>query len=264
MNAVRRSAVAGSFYPDDPLELAQMIDGFLQAVPPSSEAAPPVALVVPHAGYVYSGPVAAAAYARLVPWRAWIRRVMVVGPAHRLPVRGLALSSASGFATPLGVVPVDTDAVAALLSRPSVYIDDLAHGPEHCIEVHLPFLQRALGSDWSLVPALAADIAAESLADVLSLVWGAPDTLVIVSTDLSHYHPIDVARTLDQRTAAAIVTRSWEEIGREHACGAVPLRAALELARRGRHHVEALDVRTSGDTAGTPDRVVGYGSFVVR
>ena len=262
MGAVRHAAVAGAFYPAGPDELATMIDGLLAAVPPVDQAGPPTAIVVPHAGLVYSGPTAAVAYARLVPWREWIRRVVVVGPAHRAPVHGLALSSASGFATPLGVVPTDPDLTAELMARPAVYVDDMAHGPEHCIEVQLPFLQRVLGPGWSVVPALAADVSTELLADVLEPLWGARDTLVVVSTDLSHYHPIDVARGLDRRTAASIVTRSWEDIGREHACGSVPLRAALELARRHHHQVEALDVRTSGDTAGTVDRVVDRKSVV--
>ena len=167
--------------------------------------------------------------------------MVVVGPAHRAPVHGLALSSASGFATPLGVVPTDPDLTAELRARPAVYVDDIAHGPEHCIEVQLPFLQRVLGPGWSVVPALAADVSTELLADVLEPLWGARDTLVVVSTDLSHYHPIDVARGLDRRTAASIVTRSWEDIGREHACGSVPLRAALELARR--HHHQGRSAR---------------------
>ena len=183
--------------------------------------------------------------------------------SRRITSISRASSSASSFETPLGVVPTDTDAIGDLLRRGAAFVDDMAHGPEHCVEVQLPFLQRVLGPEWTLVPALAGDVPTETLADALAPLWEMAETLVIVSTDLSHYHPLEVARELDRRTAEAIVSRTWEEIGREHACGAVPLRAVLELARRGRRPIEELDVRTSGDTAGPPERVVGYGSFEV-
>lgn len=268
MSTVRTAAVAGYFYPGDAHELATTIDAMIDtaaaagAVPVNAPR--PVALIAPHAGYVYSGPVAASAYARLLPWRGDISRVVVVGPAHRVAVRGLALASADGFATPLGVVPLDHEGCMAVLDHPRAYVDDDAHAPEHSIEVHLPFLQRVLGSGWSLVPVLAGAVPATSVADALDVCWAAPDTLVVVSTDLSHYHDVRTARHLDRATAVTIVAAAWEELGSDDACGAVPVRGALELVRRHGEQVDLLDLRTSADTAGTPDRVVGYGSFVVR
>lgn len=265
MTRVRPPAVAGLFYPDDPRELAATVDGLLAGAGPASDAvAPPVAIVAPHAGYVYSGPVAASAYAPLAPWREHVSRVYLIGPAHRVAIRGLALSSADAFATPLGDVAVDREAVDALLAHPVATIDDRAHAPEHCLEVQLPFLQRTLGDGWTLVPMLAAGLEPGALADVMSAGWGDPGVLWVVSTDLSHDHDLATARQLDRATAAAIVDRAWERIERDDACGAVPLRGALELARRRRERVEQLDLRTSGDTAGDHRRVVGYGSFAIR
>lgn len=264
MGGVRRAAVAGSFYPADPAVLRAMVDGLLAEVPDVVDDAPPVALIAPHAGYIYSGPVAASAYARLRPWRDRFHRVVVVGPPHRVPVRGLALSSAAHFETPLGRIPVDLATVQEMAARRSVVVDDRAHVHEHSLEVHLPFLQRVLEPGWSLVAALAGDAPTAVLADALEPVWGCPSTLVVVSTDLSHYHAADTARRLDRDTAATILAGAWERLGSAQACGAVPVRTALELSRRHHDEVELLDLRNSADTAGPDDRVVGYGSFVVR
>ena len=264
MTLVRPAAVAGFFYPDDPDELTGLVDSMLAAVPPGHDTRPPVALIVPHAGYVYSGPVAAAAYARLAHWRGAIERVVVVGPPHRVPVRGLATTSADAWDTPLGRVPVDREACDRLVATGAVYVDDHAHAPEHSLEVHLPFLQRVLGTGWRLVPVLAAGADAARLADGLESLWGAEATVVVVSTDLSHYHHQREARVLDRATADDIVGARWEAIDGDRACGAAGVRAALELSRRHGEHVDLLDLRNSGDTAGPTDRVVGYGSFVVR
>jgi hypothetical protein len=253
------------FYPGDAVVLGRMVDDLLSAVDGEGHGiGMPVALIVPHAGYIYSGPVAATAYATLAAWRERIDRVVVVGPPHRSPVHGLGVSSADGFETPLGVVPVDVAGRHALLANPLVAFDDRAHRTEHSIEVHLPFLQRILGDGWSLIPLLAGQADAKAVADALDELWGAPRTLVVVSTDLSHYHHQRTAQRLDQRTATAIVARRWEDLGIEDACGAVPVRGALELARRHGNDVELVDLRTSADTSGPVDRVVGYGSFVVR
>lgn len=268
MTLVRRPAVAGSFYPADPTELAAMVDAMLAAAPVgpahADDAIPPVAIIVPHAGFVYSGPVAATAYARVRRWQQAITRVVVIGPAHRVPVHGLALSSAAAFSTPLGLVPIDHIANGLLARCPGVYTDDSAHAQEHSVEVHLPFLQRALGHDWSLVPIVAGAASATMVADALEKVWGADGTLVVVSTDLSHYHDQRTAHRMDAATAAMIVSARWEEVDGDHACGAVPVRGALELTRRHTEAVTLLDLRTSGDTAGPATRVVGYGSFLVR
>ncbi|MDO8388892.1 MAG: AmmeMemoRadiSam system protein B [Actinomycetota bacterium] len=266
MTLVRRPAVAGSFYPADPTELAAMVDAMLaaaHAAAPAAATTPPVAIIVPHAGFVYSGPVAATAYARVRQWQQAITRVVVIGPAHRVPVHGLALSSAAAFATPLGPVPIDHIANGLLARRAGVYTDDGAHELEHSIEVHLPFLQRVLGLDWSLVPIIAGAASATMVADALEMVWGADGTLVVVSTDLSHYHDQRTASRMDAETAAMIVSAQWEEVDGDHACGAVPVRGALELTRRHTDAVTLLDLRTSGDTAGPAARVVGYGSFLV-
>lgn len=262
---VRPPAVAGSFYPADPRRLAETVDLLLRgAGTPEPDVTAPVALVAPHAGYVYSGPIAASAYVRLLPWRIAFDRVVVVAPAHRVPVRGLALSSADAFATPLGDVLVDRPATEALLGHAGVSIHDAAHRDEHAVEVHLPFLQRVLAPGWALVPALAGGAPTEVIADALATLWGAPRTLVVISTDLSHYHDLATARRLDAATVAAIEAGDWRSIDPDRACGASPVRAALALAAERQQHAVALDVRTSGDTAGPDDRVVGYASFVVR
>ncbi len=261
---VRLPAVAGAFYPADPGQLADTVDELLAAVPAAADERRPIALVVPHAGYVYSGAVAAPAYARLRPWRDAIGRVVIVGPAHRVPVRGLALSSADAFATPLGPVPIDRDASEAILGRPGTAIHDDAHAPEHSVEVQLPFLQRVLGDGWMLVPVVAGFASASLVAEALADVWATPGTLVIISTDLSHYHDRETATRLDRATAAHIVAAAWERLDGARACGAVPLSGALDLVRRRHERVELLTLATSADTIGPPDRVVGYGSFVVR
>ncbi len=274
---VRPEAVAGRFYPADPEALAAEVDRLLaaaaEAAPPAPPTGPvsvpevaPKALIVPHAAYVYSGPVAARAYALLAADEtavATIERVVLIGPAHHVPVRGVAVSGVDALATPLGEVPVDADGRDALLTHPAVTVDDLSHGPEHCLEVQLPFLQRILG-DFSVLPLLAGRTPGDVVADVLGLVWDGPSTLVVVSTDLSHFHDHATARALDARTAAAIVTGDGAAIGPDDACGATPLRGLLEAARRRGMAVEQLDVRTSHDTAGPPDRVVGYGAFALR
>jgi len=268
MSSVRHAAVAGVFYPGDPEVLASTVDAHLDAVgrtPRTSPTpgAPPVALVVPHAGYVYSAPIAAHAFATLQPWRQAITRVVVIGPNHRVPLRGLALTSADEFETPLGRVPVDVMANGLLRRFRGVVVDDRPHRDEHCIEVQLPFLQRVLAPGWSLVPIVVGSVDGETVADALSTVWGSDGTLVVVSTDLSHYHSATVACRLDAATAARIVGREWQSIDGDDACGATPLCGALRLAERRGDTVELLDLRNSADTAGPADRVVGYDSFLV-
>lgn len=264
MTRVRHPAVAGTFYPADPRALRVMVDRFLDAAPAVDEATPPVAVIAPHAGYVYSGPTAGRAYARLRPWVGQIDRVVVVGPAHRVPVHGLGLSTAEAFDTPLGRIRVDRNACDALAFHAGVTWSDDTHRYEHSLEVQLPFLQRTLGDEWLLVPVVAGGGTAPLIADAFEHLWGAPRTLFVVSTDLSHYHDVTTARRLDRATAATIVAGSWEELDDLDACGAIPVRAALELARRHDEHVELVQLSTSADTIGPDDRVVGYGSFVVR
>lgn len=271
---VRRPAVAGFFYPGDPATLAAQVDVALEAgahVLGDRPSPVPEALVVPHAGYRYSGEVAGTAYATLVG-ASGVRRVVLAGPAHRVPVRGLAVPTVDAFLTPLGAVPVDdAGRRAALAVGPAVVADDGPHAPEHSLEVQLPFLQRVLGpaldaeggTRWSVLPFVVGRATPDDVADVLEAVWGGPETVVVVSTDLSHYHDDATAKRLDAATAARIVARDVEHLAGEDACGASPLRGLLEVARRQHLEVDLVDLRTSGDTSGERDRVVGYGAFTV-
>jgi MEMO1 family protein len=257
---VRPAAVAGTFYPADPGELRDVLAGVLGDARTGS--APPKAIVVPHAGYIYSGPVAASGYASLGPGRGTVERVVLLGPAHRVYVEGLGASSADAWATPLGEVPVDTGLRDLVLTTSHVQMHDQAHALEHSLEVHLPFLQVCLDR-FTLLPLVVGRCRPDDVADVLDLVWGGPETLIVVSTDLSHYHDYETARALDAQTAAAIVARDPEHIGDRDACGAYPLRGLLQAAEHHGLHVRELDLRNSGDTAGPRDRVVGYGSFAL-
>ena len=253
--SIRLPAVAGSFYPADPDELRRELDAaFAGAVPPDPDRPVPKAIVVPHAGFVYSGPVAASAYLRLAPARDTITRVVLLGPSHRVYVEGLAASGADEWATPLGRVAVE---------RPDgIEVHDDAHAPEHSLEVQLPFLQRTLG-EFTLVPLVVGRATAPEVAAVLDRLWGGPETLVVVSTDLSHYHDWDTATALDRATAARVLARDHARIDDRDACGAYPLRGLLRAATTRDLDVRLLDLRNSGDTAGPRDRVVGYGAFAV-
>jgi MEMO1 family protein len=262
MHDVREPAVAGLFYPDDPAILRGMLDDFLRGAAPAA-GPPPKALIVPHAGYPYSGPVAATAYSRLLPLRETVRRVVLLGPSHRVAFPGLATSSARSFRTPLGDIPVDREAVTEIERLPQVHCLDEAHRQEHSLEVHLPFLQ-ALLNDFSLVPLVAGNASADQVAEVLERIWGGPETLIVVSSDLSHYHDYDTARRMDSLTSEAIEKLQWEAIGQEDACGRVPVSGLLELARRRDLRVSRVDLRNSGDTAGPRTSVVGYGAYLVQ
>ena len=217
--------------------------------------------MVPHAGYVYSGPVAATAYARLRPFRERYRRVVLLGPAHCVAFEGLALSAASAFHTPLGDVAVD-EAASAALDHPDVRSFEAAHAPEHSLEVQLPFLQCALGS-FTVVPLVVGQAAPDAVADVMEQLWGGPETLVVVSTDLSHYLAYDAARARDSGTCRAVESLDAGGIGASDACGATPLRGLLVAARRRGLQAVTLDLRNSGDTAAGRDRVVGYGAWML-
>lgn len=259
----RRPAVAGSFYPSDPAELEEALrEAFAGAKESTPGARVPLALVAPHAGYVYSGAVAASAYLRLAPARSTISRVVVIGPSHFVPVDGVALPSADAFETPLGLVPVDHDARRAALALPGGSVDDVAHAREHSLEVQLPFLQTVLDR-FDVLPLAVGRSSPEEASAVLDAVWEGPETVVVASTDLSHYHPYSDAVTLDRRTAAAIVAGDPQSVADADACGAHALRALLTAARRRGLSVQQLDLRNSGDTAGDRERVVGYGAFAV-
>jgi AmmeMemoRadiSam system protein B len=258
---VRAPAVAGFFYPENPEALAATVDACLAGAPrPRPGEAAPKAFVVPHAGYAYSGPVAASAYARLAPHAGGIRRVVLLGPAHRVFVRGLAAPRADAFSTPLGVVPIDRAALEAVGALPQVEVSDAPHAGEHSLEVQLPFLQRTL-RDFTLVPFAAGEASDAEVAEVIERLWGGPETLVLVSSDLSHYHDYATARRLDRAACASIEALAPGELGPDSACGRVPLGGLLRVARARALRVETLDLRSSGDTAGGLDRVVGYGAW---
>lgn len=258
---VRPPAVAGTFYPADRGALRAAIQRSFDGAARVPIGAPaPSAIVVPHAGYVYSGPVAASAYLRIEAARASIRRVVLLGPSHRVPLRGLALSSADVWATPFGCVSIDTEAANLLREFPLVGVNDMAHGPEHSLEVQLPFLQTVL-DDFALVPLVVGAASTDEVASVIEALWTGADTLLVVSTDLSHYHSYDDAVHLDTRTAAAIAALRPEHITDDAACGARPLRGLLRVADKRHLSIEQLDLRNSGDTAGDGHSVVGYGAF---
>jgi AmmeMemoRadiSam system protein B len=254
---IRPPAVAGRFYPRRPDELRAEVTGLLAEAPAGSEA-PPKALIAPHAGYVYSGQVAAAAFGKL--GNGGIRRVVVIGPAHYVYFQGIALAETEAFATPLGEIPLDREAIADLLSLPFVRHSAEAHAPEHSLEVELPFLQLRLG-DFALVPLLVGAAEPEQVAAVLRSLWGGPDTLIVVSSDLSHFHPYEIARRLDAATAEAIEAGDWRALGPDRACGYLPIAGLLIVARERGLSARRLALCNSGDTAGSRDEVVGYGAW---
>ena len=258
MTVVREPAVAGQFYPEDPAELRAVVRALLDEVEPEGDV-PPKALIAPHAGYVYSGAVAASAYARLSRYRDVYRRVVLLGPCHRVPVAGMALSGADAFRTPLGDVPVDRDTVAALEER-GVAVFEASHQYEHSLEVHLPFLQTVLG-EFSIVPVVVGEARPQAVATLLDALWDGPETLIVVSSDLSHYLDYDTARAQDAATCRRI-EHFDTAIAHDDACGATPLRGLLLAAKRRGMQVTTLDLKSSGDTAGARDFVVGYGAWM--
>ena len=259
MAATRPAAVAGFFYPGDAAALAAEVTSYLAAARAGRGSAAPKAIIAPHAGYIYSGPIAASVYARLAPLRGVVRRVVLAGPAHRVHVAGAAIPSVDAFSSPLGAVRLDRAALDDLATLPFVETSDRAHAQEHSLEVHLPFLQSVLG-DFSLVPLVVGDASPDEMAALFDRVWGGDETLVVVSSDLSHYLPYRAAQERDSRTAQAIVELEARLIPDE-ACGAAPINGLLTAARRRTLGAELVDRRNSGDTAGDRARVVGYGAF---
>jgi len=259
---VRRPAVAGLFYPADPRALAREVERLL-AQSTAAPAPPPKAIIAPHAGYIYSGSVAASAYTRLRAARDTIRRVVLLGPAHRVWFHGLALPSTQYFESPLGRVPLDAQALERIVDLPQVTVNDRAHAEEHSLEVHLPFLQT-LFADFALVPLVVGQADAAEVGEVIERLWGGPETLIVVSSDLSHYHPYETAQRLDRATSAAIEALRYEAIGDADACGRIPVSGLLYVARRRGLAVRTIDLRNSGDTAGPRESVVGYGAYLVQ
>ena len=256
--SIREAAVAGLFYEADPARLKAQLAGFLSSSLAQAVARPKV-LIVPHAGYVYSGSTAAAAYRLLEPLRDEIRRVVLLGPAHRVYLQGMALPSVDAFETPLGEVPLERAALDAISTMPGVCISDEAHREEHSLEVQLPFLQTLLTS-FSLLPVLVGDCDPNRVGAVLDELWGGPETLVVISSDLSHFHAYEEACEIDASTCARILQKSTGLSG-EEACGARALNGLMSARHCRELNVDLLAACNSGDTAGDRGRVVGYGAF---
>lgn len=254
----REPAVAGTFYPGSARELRATVEALLRAAQPAAVNAK--ALIAPHAGYVYSGPIAASAYATLAPRAREIRRVVLLGPSHFVPFKGLALPAPGPFRTPLGSVELDTEAFDLLAGCRGVITLPVAHEREHSLEVHLPFLQVVL-AEFKLVPLAVGHSGPRDVAAVLDKLWGGPETLVVISSDLSHYRSYEAAVAIDIETARAIQRLDDGPLDSEHACGCHPIRGLLEVARERKMRVVPLDRRNSGDTAGDKRRVVGYGAW---
>jgi len=262
MPTLKPPAVAGAFYPGDPQSLLGEVDELLDGVEPVGvRFGHPKVLIVPHAGYIYSGATAAHAYSELIPARGLVKRVVLLGPVHRVAVRGLALPGVDLFATPLGRIPLDVAAMRSLADLPQVVTSAPAHAMEHSLEVQLPFLQRVLG-EFSLVPLAVGDASAGQVAEVLERLWGGPETLIVISTDLSHYHEYEAARKIDSDTAERI-GRLETGLNHQQACGATPLNGLLTLAKKKGLSIRRLSVCNSGDTAGGRGRVVGYSAFAL-
>ena len=258
-NSIRTPAVAGMFYPGDANELRHIIQDFLQQVKATGPV--PKAIIAPHAGYVYSGPVAASVYARLVPAHDTINKVVLLGPSHRVPLNGLAASGMQHFATPLGNIPVDRQAINELLTLPQVSVLEQAHANEHSLEVQLPFLQEILG-DFTVIPLVVGEASSEQVGEVLEKLWGGPETLIVISSDLSHYQDYQTAQKMDKLTSQAIDKLRPEDIHYEQACGRNPVKGLFHVARTRGLQAKTVDLRNSGDTAGPKNQVVGYGAYV--
>lgn len=257
--SIRPAAVAGYFYPDDPQVLQAQIGEMLSTAVPLETVSAPKALIVPHAGYVYSGPVAANAYATAAALRDVVRRVVLLGPAHRVPVASFALPAAQVFSTPLGPVPISRKDWLTLQQRIDVVVDDRPHALEHCLEVQLPFLQTILDA-FELVPLLVGGASGEQVAEILDDLWGGPETLIVISSDLSHYHPYAQACCTD-RSSVDQILKLRTGLDHNQACGATPINGLLRVAARHGIEPHLLDLRNSGDTAGDRARVVGYTSI---
>ncbi len=278
---VRPPAVAGQFYPDNPAELRRIVENFLREAVVAWESRPCAstrsktlethgrdaratikAVIAPHAGYVYSGPIAASAYAQLAHARDTVKRIVLLGPSHYVLFDGLAASGATAFATPLGTVPVDTTAITEICSRlPQVSVRDDAHVDEHALEVQLPFLQVVL-ADFKIIPLLVGEASDDEVTAVIEALWGGDETRFVISSDLSHYHDYDTAQQTDSETARAIESLDRKALGDDRACGCRPICGLLSAAKERGMRCRTVDLRNSGDTSGERARVVGYGAFV--
>ncbi|MCP3936732.1 MAG: AmmeMemoRadiSam system protein B [Actinomycetia bacterium] len=269
MRRLRYPAVSGSFYPNDAAELTRDVDRFMTRCkhPGQGEVDADVRgrakiVVVPHAGYRYSGSVAGCAYSRLARLVPAPKRVVLLGPAHTMPVSGMVVPQAHVWRTPLGDVEIDRPAVEALEVLHGVQTDERPHAQEHALEVQLPFLQRVLSDGFTFVPVVVGRTPPDLVADLIDTCWGGDETIIVISTDLSHYHPEPEAKALDRATVDAVLAGDLAGVTHDGACGATPLRGAMVAAgRRGLSPV-LVSLATSADAGGDNWRVVGYGSFV--
>ncbi len=259
MSSIRPAAIAGMFYPGKPDVLARNVDALLAAATPAATIAVPKAIIAPHAGYIYSGPIAASIYALIAPARTRIKRVVVLGPTHRVAIHGIALPGVNAFATPLGNIAIDAGAVKQLMALPYVGVSAEAHRQEHSLEVHLPFLQKVI-NEFTLVPLAVGRATAQQVASVIDMLWGGEETLIVISSDMSHYLPYAEAQATDNATAEEILALRTD-LNHHQACGATPVIGLNLLAQQRGLKAQLIDLRNSGDTAGDKARVVGYGSF---
>jgi len=260
---IRPAAVAGMFYTADPVQLRSEINTYLHNASTGTYKTIPKAIIAPHAGYVYSGPVAASAYSLLGPITDKIKQVILLGPSHRIAFQGIATPDADYFETPLGKIKINRGLCQSVNQLDFVFPNNLAHRDEHSLEVHLPFLQTVL-SDFELTPLVVGDCNQEDVAYLLEQIWGGEETLIVISSDLSHYHSYESATQIDRTTSSAIEHLQPEKIQYDQACGRNPLNGLLTLAKSRQLSVDLLDLRNSGDTAGSKDRVVGYGAYAVH
>jgi len=263
LQTVRQTAVAGMFYPGKEHELQDTVTDYLEAVKQqnSSDAKKPLAIIAPHAGYIYSAAIAASVYVRLLPFCDEIKRVILLGPSHRVPFRGIVASSAAYFSSPLGDIPVDQPALQQLIESGHIRIFDEAHALEHSLEVQLPFLQTVLG-EFKLVPLVVGDTEPDKVSTILELLWEENSTLIVVSSDLSHYLDYTTAQKRDNATSRNIEQLNSQLIQYEDACGRNPVNGLIDFAKNNQLSANTIDLRNSGDTAGNKDKVVGYGAYV--
>lgn len=262
MLKIQHPVVAGTFYPDNPSRLKQMLKYLLSKTSAHKKQAR--ALIVPHAGYIYSGAIAATAYARLRAEKQNIKKIVLIGPSHHLGFQGVALNTAEQFLTPLGAIAVNGEAIKRIATLPFAHFINQAYSKEHSLEVHLPFLQSVIGT-FSLIPVVTGKVSAEQLCELIELFWGDLETIIIISSDLSHFLEYEAAQHQDKKTSAFIEQLQYEKLDRRAACGYIPISGLLALARKKSLQVKTLDLRNSADTAGSAhkNRVVGYGSYAI-
>jgi len=261
MSVIRPAAIAGQFYTADPIALSNQLDDYLSQAHPDGRK-PPKAIIAPHAGYIYSGLCAAHAYATIIANADKIKRVILLGPCHRVAVRGIATTSADYWLTPLGDVAIDRDCTHKMNEHPFVNENDVAHAAEHSLEIHLPFLQKTL-NDFTLIPLAVGQCSNVDIANLLAEFWGGTETLIVISTDLSHFHDYNTAKSMDAKCAAAIEVFDWQGVKDDQACGRIPMSGLLTYAKENRMEIERVGLCNSGDTAGDRSRVVGYGAWVL-